>query len=241
MDYRLALIAGTDIPIPECQLVLHQPTIKEIAYLGEEDFFVGVQCLCIQKTMCIEDPEILAQTTNFQVFNTVMNDKSTLDKKEKVVSVLDMLFPQYKVIFTPRTLLFKNNDLNIIIDENNFESLQGTLEQIFCLRNTDQASFNPGNEAAKAIADKLMRARERVAKQKQGEGGSGSALGQYVSILTVGLNSMSFQDSLNLTLYQLYDLVERYMLYVNWDIDLKSRLAGGKPDSKPDNWMKIIH
>ena len=241
MDYRLALIAGTDIPIPECQLVIHQPTIKEIAFLGEEDFFIGVQCLCIHKTMCIEDPTILAQTTNFQVFITVMNDKSTADKKEKVIQVLGILFPKYKVIFTPRTLLFKNNDLNIIIDENNFESLQGILEQIFCLRNTDQASFNPGNEAAKAIADKLMRARERVAKQKQSEGGNGSAFSQYVSILTVGLQSMSLQDNLNLTMYQLYDLVERYMLYVNWDIDLKSRLAGGKPDSKPDNWMKIIH
>jgi hypothetical protein len=52
---------------------------------------------------------------------------------------------------------------------------------------------------------------------------------------------MSLKDCLNLTMYQLYDLVERYMLYVNWDIDLRSRLAGGKPDSKPDNWMKIIH
>lgn len=241
MDYRLALSAGTDIPIPECQLVIHQPSIKEIAFLGEEDFFIGIQCLCIHKTMCIDDPDLLAQTTNFQVFITVMNDKSTADKKEKVIAVLGVLFPSYKVIFTPRTLLFKNNDLNIIIDENNFESLQGILEQIFCLRNTDQASFNPGNDAAKAIADKLMRARERVAKQKQGEGGSGSAFGQYVSILTVGLQSMSLQDNLNLTMYQLYDLVERYMLYVNWEIDLKSRLAGGKPDSKPDNWMKIIH
>ena len=123
MDYRLALLAGTDIPIPECQLVIHQPSIKEIAFLGEEDFFIGIQCLCIHKTMCIDDPDLLAQTTNFQVFITVMNDKSTADKKEKVIAVLGVLFPSYKVIFTPRTLLFKNNDLNIIIDENNFESL----------------------------------------------------------------------------------------------------------------------
>ena len=241
MDYRLSLMAGTDIPIPECQLVVHQPTIKEIAFMGEQEFFVGVQCLCIHKTMCIEDPNLLAQTTNFQVFMTVMMDKSTQDKKENVLAVLNILFPKYKVILTPRTLLFKNDALNIIIDENNFESLQAVLEQIFCLRNTDQASFNPGNDAAKAIADKLMRARERVAKQKQSEGGGGSTFSQYVSILTVGLQSMSLEDNLNLTMYQLYDLVERYMLYVNWDIDLKSRLAGGKPDSKPDNWMKIIH
>ena len=241
MDHRLALMAGTPIPIPECQLVLHQPTIKEIAMIGEQEFFIGVQCLCIQKTMCIEDESLLANTTNFQVFMTVMTDKNSLDKKEFVTSVLTVLFPDYKVIFTPRSLLFNNKDLNIIIDENNFEFLQSSLEKIFCLRNSDQASFNPGNDAAKKIADKLMRARERVAKQKATEKGSGSTFSQYVSTLTVGIASMSLQDCLNLTMYQLYDLVERYMLYVNWDIDLRSRLAGGKPDSKPDNWMKIIH
>jgi hypothetical protein len=73
--------------------------------------------------MCIEDPHLLAQTTNFQVFMTVMMDKSTQDKKEHVLAVLNILFPKYKVILTPRTLLFKNDALNIIIDENNFESL----------------------------------------------------------------------------------------------------------------------
>ena len=241
MDLRLSLMAGTDIPIPECQVVLHQPTIKEIAMVGERDFFTGVQCLCIQKTMCIEDESLLATTTNFQIFMTVMADASTRDKRETVITVLQVLFPQFNAFFTPRTLLLNNGDINVIIDENNFEFLQSILEQVFCLRNTDQASFNPGNDAAKKIADKLMRARERVAKQKAAENGGGSTFSQYVSILTIGINSMSLQDCLNLTLYQLYDLVERYMLYVNWDIDVRSRLAGGKPDSKPDNWMKIIH
>ena len=241
MDCRLALMAGIDIPVPECQIVIHQPTIKEIAYLGETDFFTGVQCLCIHKTMCIQDESLLATTSNFQIFMTVMMEKSATDKKAKVIQVLSILFPGYQVFFTPRTLLLKNDNSNIIIDENNFEFLQQILEQIFCLRNTDQASFNPGNEAAKAIADKLMRAREIVARQKAAENGSGSTFSQYVSTLTVGLNSMSLQDCLNLTMYQLYDLVERYMLYVNWDLDVRSRLAGGKPDSQPDNWMKIIH
>lgn len=241
MDLRLSLMAGTDIPIPECQVVLHQPTIKEIAMVGERDFFTGIQCLCIHKTMCIQDESLLATTTNFQIFMTVMTDASTKDKKETVMAVLQVLFPQFKVFLTPRTLLLNNGDINVIIDENNFEFLQSILEQVFCLRNTDQASFNPGNDAAKKIADKLMRARERVAKQKAAENGGGSTFSQYVSILTIGVGSMSLHDCLNLTMYQLYDLVERYMLYVNWDMDARSRLAGGKPDSKPDNWMKIIH
>ena len=84
-----------------------------------------------------------------------------------------------------------------------------------------------------------MRGRQRVAEQK-GENNA-SIFSQYVSTLTIGLSSMSLKDAMDLTIFQLYDLVERYMLYVNWDMDIKSRLAGGKPDSQPDNWMKNIH
>ena len=52
---------------------------------------------------------------------------------------------------------------------------------------------------------------------------------------------MSLQDVMNLTMYQLYDLIERYSLYINWDIDIRSRLAGAKMDREPENWMKNIH
>ena len=55
MDIRLALMSGVDIPIPQIQAVLHQPTIKEISYVGEKDFLTGVQCLSLQKTMLIQD------------------------------------------------------------------------------------------------------------------------------------------------------------------------------------------
>ena len=70
-----------------------------------------------------------------------------------------------------------------------------------------------------------MRARQRVAEQKmQGEGGGGSMFSQYLSILTVAIGSMSLKDLCELTMYQMYDLVERYTLYLNWDLDVKSRL-----------------
>jgi hypothetical protein len=42
MDIRLALMTGVDIPIPELQTVLHQPTLKEISYVGEKEFLTGI-------------------------------------------------------------------------------------------------------------------------------------------------------------------------------------------------------
>jgi hypothetical protein len=42
MDIRLALMCGIDIPITEYQITIHQPKIREIALIGEEDFFAGI-------------------------------------------------------------------------------------------------------------------------------------------------------------------------------------------------------
>lgn len=241
MDTRLSLMCGTDYPVPECQLVIHQPRIKEIALIGEADFFSGIQCLCLNKSMFVKDESLLANTNNFQIFMTIMQEKEAADKKFSVQQVCTLLFPKHRVMFTPRSVLLSGEGNSIVIDESNFEFLQSALTNICCLKTgpMDQQSFNPANDKAREIAEKLMRGRQRVAAQK-GENNI-SIFSQYLSILTVGLGSMSLQDAMDLTMFQLYDLVERYMLYINWDMDVRCRLAGGKPENQPDNWMKNIH
>ena len=241
MDLRLALMCGTDIPVPECKLVIHQPRIKEIAYIGETDFFSGIQCLCLNKSMFVKDESLLADTNNFQIFMTIMSEKEAADKRRAVEQVCTLFFPKHKVTFTPRTMMLTGGEGLISIDEETFPALQAAITAICCMKTgpMDQQSFNPANSKAREIAEKLMRGRQRVAAQK-GENNT-SIFSQYLSILTVGLNSMSLQDTMDLTMFQLYDLVERYMLYINWDMDIRSRLAGAKPESQPDNWMKNIH
>lgn len=243
MDIRLALMAGTDIPIPECQLVLHQPTIKEIAFIGEQDFFIGVQTICLNKSMFVSEEQgkdVLNTITNFQIFMTIVSNEETKDKKEKVKNLLMILFPKYKIIFTPRSLIFSDEGGNHIVDDSNFDILQDTLRLVFCSKDApmDQQAFNPANEKAKEIAEKLMRGRQRVAAQN-GDNIS-SIFSQYLSSLTVAVH-IPLQELIQCTMYQIFDLMERYSLYMNWDIDLRVRMAGGKPDSQPDNWMKNIH
>ena len=241
MDYRLALMCGTDIPAPECQLIIHQPSILEISFIGDKDFFAGVQCLCLYKSMFVQDKSLLSEINNFQIFMTIMNEEQAKEKREATKKVLTLLFPNKKVLFTPKSLLFQeeNND-SIIVDEKNFEQLQEILRKVFCMQNApmDQQAFNPSGDKAKEIAKKLMRGRERIAAEKGDQ--NVSVFSQYVSSLAVGLG-MPIKDFTSLTMFQLYDQVERFMLWMNWDLDNKIRLAGGKPDDKPENWMKNLH
>lgn len=243
MDIRLALMCGNDVPVPECQLAVHQPKIKEISLIGENDYFTGIQCLCIDKNRLSVEEEIIKNKNNFEIFMTIINQKESIEKKIAIQQVCTLLFPNFKVNFTPRSIMFLGGQTPIIVDENNFAALQEIVAQVGCLKSSHgpQQDFNPADKRAREIAEKLMKGRQKVAMEKAQKGGNGSTIAQYLSILTVGLQSMSLQDTMDLTLYQLYDLVERYTLFMNWDLDVKSRLAGGKPESQPDDWMKNLH
>lgn len=247
----LQLISGVDIPIPELQVSMHQPTIKEISYLGEEQYFSALQILCFNKQIIMaanpQGSSALNAMNNFQIFMTLITDpemKNVTEKKNMILSMFALLFPKYTAQFLPHSIFFNDPESkhNFTLDENNFDALQRVLSDMGGMNNStggQNANFNPANDRAAQIAAKLMKGRQKAA-QSRGDS-QGGVLARYVSILTIGLNSMSLDKCLNLTVYQLYDLIERYGLYISWDLDIRSRLAGGKPDSKPDDWMKNIH
>ena len=240
MDIRAALITGVDIPVPSCQLVIHQPTIKEISMMGEEDFFTAIQTICLHKSMFQQGETLLSNISNFQIFMTIMMEKETADKKEAVQSLFTLICPNLKCSFTPNSLLLTGNNQLVKIDENNFEELQDILREIFCLKSgpMNQQAFNPQDKQAQKIAEKLMRGRQRIAQEK---GYSNSSVFQmYLSVLSIGLH-LSLIELNKYTIFQLYDSLERFSLYTNFDLDIRTRLAGGKPDGQPENWMKSIH
>ena len=113
---------------------------------------------------------------------------------------------------------------------------------MFCLDNSimSKNTYNPSSKLAKKIADKLMEGRKKVAEQK-GEKSS-SLITTYLSILSIGLH-IGIEELSRLTIFQLYDLIERFQLYSTWDIHNKIRLAGGTVDNKEEDehWMKSLH
>lgn len=243
MDVRLALMCGTDIPVVECGIVLHQPRIEEIALMGELEFFQAVQCLTINQNMLmLQDNSVPSNLNNFQIFMMVMTAKETSGKKDSVLTLLSLLLPKYKISILPRSILLTIEGQMINIDESNFDIFQETIKQIFCFSSgpMDQSLFNPSQKDKKAqeIAQKLMRGRQRVAAQK-GDNNTG-IFAQYLSVVSVALG-IPISDCCKYTMYQILDTVERYGLYVNWDLEIRARLAGAKSDSQPDNWMKPLH
>ena len=207
-DIDLALFTGVDIPIPECQLIIHQPKITEISMIGEKYFLSGVRVLTIDKEDLEKGGNNLSNTPNFQIFMTIMKAEEAKESKEAVKDALSLILPNYKVNFTPRSLLLNHDGTNTIIDEGNFEYFQDVLRQVFCLKKKEE-DYNPVNAQAAKIAEKIKQGKAKVAHLK-GED-VGSIYARYISALAIGLR-IPVQQLNDCTIYQIQDLLERFSL-----------------------------
>lgn len=246
IDYRLPLMIGIDIPIPELQLTVHSPVIRDIAFMGEESFFSAVQYLCLDKEYLIQDETLLSSLTNFQVLMKVLGQSQDKQKKEQIKTLLLLLFPRHTSVILPSSIILSAEGSDpIAIDDNNFDIFQNCIKQVLCVNNIfqgDNVIYNPANAAAKEIADTLMRGRRKVSQMKSNKnGGNESILTRYVSILKIAGAISSFEEAASLNLFQLFDLMERYTAFVEWDNDLRVRLAGGKPDKTVETWTRDLH
>ena len=247
----LLLLSGNDIPFPEAQLTIHQPTIKEIGYIGEEAFFSGCDLLDFSKNiLSYEDKVHLEDKSNFEIFMSIMKDKQTMaiqNNKISALLVLSLMFPSYSISFSnDNKLAFEKMDVEgdnkeiYFIDENNFEQFKEILSSIFCLKKhkKDEQNYNPANERARKIAEKLQKGREKAAAAKGPQ--RISVLSRYISILTVG-ERKNMNELLSLTVYQLFDEFERFELKQAFDTYFKAKLAGAKDIEEVENWMKELH
>ena len=65
---ELLLLSGLDIPFPEAGISIHQPTMKELALMGEDRFFSGLQLLNFSKENLTEqDKTLLGNQNNFDI------------------------------------------------------------------------------------------------------------------------------------------------------------------------------
>lgn len=244
-DRMLALMVGADIPIPELCLIIHSPTIKEIALMGESKFFTAMQYLCLDKETLIEDETVLATLNNFQVLMKVLEQSKDKEKKAAITTLLMLLFPSYNVVMMPKSIVLTQEGLEqpILIDGDNFEILQEVVKEILCATSLFQGNhvvYNPANAEAKRIMDKIMKGRKKVAEIKAKQEGNSSVLTRYLSILLIGPR-IPLKESEEYNLFQLFDAMERYGAYVEWDTDLQVRLAGGKPDKQVETWMRNLY
>lgn len=244
----LTLISGIDVPIPEIGVNIHQPTIREIAYIGEKSFYEAAQTIIIQKEDFInglenitqEDKIALSQMSNFEIFLKLVEANPL--SNTKVQMLLSLLFPDFNSSIEERFIFLVNpkEQKNILINDSNFEILQEVITTILCLQSGNtKEEFNPQGDRAREIAEKIKRGRERAARLKGEKRQQSSFLSKYISGLGIGTNTLNIHNVLDLTLYQLLNQLERYGLYTQYNISIQAKMAGAE-DVEDVDWLKDI-
>jgi len=248
---EIALITGIDIPFIPAEITIHQPTIEEIAYIGEASFFIGIHFLNFSRDMLELKEEDIIKLQELSDFNILMQllfqDNPTAHYHRNCIQmVLTLMFPEAeKIIVVSNMIAIVQDGQNHIINDTNFQQFKEIVGEIYAMNEMDkgQRDYNPANERASKIAEQLRRGRLKAKKIKQmndTEGQSDSIISRYISILAVGE-----QKDINLfkkyTVYQLFDEFNRYSYKLAFDQNMSFRLAGAQDLEQPKDWMANMH
>jgi hypothetical protein len=241
---NLLLLSGNDLPFPEAQINIHQPTLKEIAYIGEQSFFIGSGFLNFSKKLLgDEDKDRLTNMNDFDIFMSIMISKqpSVRDSVNSAYLVLQLIFPLYEISVRDGLIVLKKDGEEHTINRGNFSAFKNIVTEMFNLNfgQSEEDNYNPSGSMAQRIAEKFKQRHEKLAKMAREELGDGSqisVLQRYVSILAVGLQK-DLNTLMNYTVYQLFDEFQRYQMKLQWDAYIQARMAGAKDLEEVENWM----
>ena len=187
----LLLFSGNDIPFTSSGVTIHHPTIKEIAYLGEDTFFTGYQMLIISKNILSQEDKVNLETlTNFDILIAILEERNAVMQKNRncIQMVLMLLFPEYEITFTKKAIILKKENEESSLNSNNFEEFQDILKQMFSFGDTNGVpqDFNPDGPMAARIAEKLKKRHQVLAEKNPND--NFDIIGRYVSVISTGLS-----------------------------------------------------
>ena len=241
---NLSLRTGADIPFPEGRLVIHQPTIKEIGFIGENTFFLGCGFLSFSKDILNDrDKSRLEEIDDFNILMSIMMGKNIdINLKENVESaqqVLLLLFPNNDITFEAEQVKIGEGFIN----KNNFVKFKQILKEMFQLSFKNdgvQKEYKPANSAAAAIAEKLKKRHEKLAQLNGTDSHNIQIFGRYMSIIST-YQGISYLDLTQYTVFQLYDIFSRIQLKMAYDMAIQAKMAGAKDVKNPEDWMKDLY
>ena len=243
MNIDLVLYTGKDI-VFESNFKIHQPTIAELSERlpDEKDFFKLVQVLTIKNS---ESPR-----ENFQTFlMLLLGWQNILDENSRIgiLKLLELLFKDYSLKLDKEELniqIWKNNDF-IVLNGENFVKFQDIIKGIFAydtiFKGGKEGDYNPGNDKAREIAEKLKKRHQKIAEQKGNQ--DKSFFGNYLSVVSIGLGIDMTTLSEKLTVFQLIKELERIGMKQNFEQLLRiktSFVTAGSSKEPLEDWMRFI-
>lgn len=236
--HKLVLETGVDIPYQEAQLVIHQPSVDEIALVGEEQFLMAIQFLTLDKSlqnlMNLGEKE-KRLLSNFDIFMMVINSPQGQQYKNNVLMLFALLFPQHTIKFAPKEILLANKDNVSRINKDNYNVLQDIIRDVFQTDrlNAMSNSYNPADKRAARIAEKLSKRKVNQSKKEEN-----SLFEPMLDRLSVGL-AKDKNVLKKYTVYQLFTEFERFQKKIKYEyyLQIATSFASSSGMEEPEYWM----
>lgn len=256
----LVLMTGAEIILANQSVKVHQPTVKEIALIGEDKFFKSMRIFYINAdpltefisnldTVGEEDKKLLIQSTTAYDNLLFLMQVSSIGGETDKFGIIQLAQDFFEFILKEHKFVFNNEEdvmllmstqgsNSIVVDRELFTDFKDIASQIFLLSKFfDDAGDNVSlSDAAQKIADKIAASEAKIRKMKNETLEDDSQLTRILSIMGVNkdLDYLS-----NLTVYQLLNQFERFNLFTNYDQGLKASYAGASNIELVDWYKKI--
>ncbi len=241
-------LSGLPIPIPDCNIILTQPKVKEVVLFGEDEFLIITNILAHPENLTKEVKEGNSQleiVSDFQLLMMIFKGEPLI--KSSVDKLFELIFPDYKIKFEDTSILFLQEQEDGSekpvgrVTPFNFEKFSNVINDLFEPQNEQEKEYNPANSKAAEIAEKIKRGRQRIAQQSNDT--AQSLFGRYTSILAIGMQ-MDVNIFYNYTPFQLYDAFNRYFAKVSSDFYSKVATTPLMDISKmeePEEWFRTLY
>lgn len=189
-DQVALYLSGQDIPVMDCNIIVHQPTIKEIVLFKETSFLNVVQLFTNVEDNAAkirESNSVSQDYSDFQLLMALLN-QPTGELKENLETFFQLVFPTYTVEIRESDISFYIDERRVgMINSYNYKTFCEVIDDVFGLP-TNKKKYNPANSKAAEIAKKFKQREEELAKRKgQNTESAPSLFASYVSILSVGM------------------------------------------------------
>lgn len=265
---KLHILAGTPIPVRSMGTIISQPKIREIAAIGEDRYFTVLSLFqkanreefkseilkSEEARIKKEKPDFemteddkreiefeldIAYPSDFSVFIYLL--KTFPDLKSSFESFLYIIFPSLrKIAWVPTLNLTFAGEEAIDFTEDMFAEVKDIVLSSLNYRTAEEqrAEFNPANNMASEIADKIKRAKEKR-NTEVSSNSTESPLADMSSILASSSN-LSIQEVMDMTYPQLVIQYERSSLLLGFVNQIRASAFGGLDPDDIIDWTKTL-
>lgn len=265
---KLHILAGTPIPVRSMGTTIAQPKIREIAAIGEDKYFTVLSLFqkadkedfkseilkAEEARFKKENPDLemteddkreiefeldITYPSDFSVFAYLL--KTFPDLRSSFESFLYIIFPNLrKVSWAPTLRLTFVGEEPIDFTEDMFIEIKDIALSSLNYRTAEEkrTEFNPANNMASEIAEKIKRAKEKR-NTETSSNSTESPLADMSSILA-STSNLSIQEVMDMTYPQLVIQYERSSLLLGFVNQIRASAFGGLDPDDIIDWTKTL-